>query len=506
VAITSPTIEFTVVYGSGAERKSQASKPGQITHDVFLSLVPKPHQPLDIVLTCRSEKDREPSIRFAWHTREDTRDRAFPLRRFLLPWARPEQPSGFARVPPRPEIQGGDWARGREIFFSERALCGKCHAVRGHGATLAPDLSNLVSRDYASVHRDITDPTAAINPDYVAHEVTLKNGSVVTAVVRPAGEGRVTLGLGAGAEMSVAADDIVARKPLATSIMPAKLDEALGARDFRDLMAFLLTEPPLMGVYAPEGRPAARPPAELAAALAGAPSPALPTRPLKVVFVSGPQDHGIGEHDYPRWRDVWSRLFSLADRTDLMIADNWPSPEQWAVADAVVLYRRGDWSLDRARDFDAFLRRGGGVVFVHWAVEAGGEAGGLAARIGLGSNAAQTKYRHGPIEVVFDPAVDHPIARGLQRIRWIDETYWNLVPSDGVKPTILARAEEEGASHPQFWTAEPAGGGRVFVSIPGHYSWTFDDPLFRLILLRGLAWSTREPLDRFNTLIQAGLE
>ena len=35
-----------------------------------------------------------------------------------------------------------------------------------------------------------------------------------------------------------------------------------------------------------------------------------------------------------------------------------------------------------------------------------------------------------------------------------------------------------------IWTLEPAG-GRVFVSIPGHYSWTFDDPLFRTLLLRG---------------------
>jgi putative heme-binding domain-containing protein len=506
VAFSSPTTEFTVLHGIGTNQKSETSKPGQVSHDVFLSFTPQPNQPIDITLACRTDKDRPPSIRFSWYTAEDERPRAFPLRRFLLPWARPELPSGFGQVAARPEVQGGDWARGREIFFSERALCGKCHAVRGHGATLAPDLSNLVSRDYASVHRDIADPNAAINPDYVAHEVTLKNGSVVPAVVRPAGSGRFVLGLGAGAEMEVAAEDIAARKPLATSIMPAKLDEALGARDFRDLMAFLLTEPPLMGVYAKDGRPAPRPPAEVAAAMAGAPSPADPIRPLTVVLVSGPKDHGPGEHDYPRWRDVWSRLFSLADQTTLMLADEWPSPEQWASADAVVFYRRGDWSLGRARDFDAFLRRGGGVVFVHWAVEAGAEAGGLAARIGLASNSAQTKYRHGPIEVVFDPAVRHPVARGLERLQFVDETYWNLVPNATGRPTILARAEEDGASHPQFWTTEPEGGGRVFVSIPGHYSWTFDDPLFRLILLRGLAWSSREPVDRFNPLVHAGLE
>ena len=39
-------------------------------------------------------------------------------------------------------------------------------------------------------------------------------------------------------------------------------------------------------------------------------------------------------------------------------------------------------------------------------------------------------------------------------------------------------------------------GSGEFVSILGHYSWTFDDPLFRLLLLRGIAWSAGEDADR----------
>ena len=53
---------------------------------------------------------------------------------------------------------------------------------------------------------------------------------------------------------------------------------------------------------------------------------------------------------------------------------------------------------------------------------------------------------------------------------------------------------------PTFWTVE-RGRGRVFVSIPGHYSWTFDDPMFRTLLLRGIAWSARRDVDRFNNLV-----
>jgi type 1 glutamine amidotransferase len=54
-----------------------------------------------------------------------------------------------------------------------------------------------------------------------------------------------------------------------------------------------------------------------------------------------------------------------------------------------------------------------------------------------------------------------------------------------------------------FW-ATPSGHGRVFVSIPGHFSWTFDDPLVRVLLLRGIAWTANEPVDRFNEAVWIG--
>jgi type 1 glutamine amidotransferase len=50
-----------------------------------------------------------------------------------------------------------------------------------------------------------------------------------------------------------------------------------------------------------------------------------------------------------------------------------------------------------------------------------------------------------------------------------------------------------------MWTYQ-RGPGRVFCSIPGHYSWTFDDPLFRLLIHRGIAWSAGEPARRLDGL------
>jgi putative heme-binding domain-containing protein len=496
VWIASADAAFEVVHGG----KTTASQLGQVTHDVFITLTPQRHQPMDVRISCRAEA--MPDFQIAYHTREDIRPRAMPLRRFLLPWARPELTPGLAVPLPRPEIAGGDWQRGRQLFFSEKTLCSKCHQVRGTGGKIGPDLSNLTSRSHASVLKDLRDPNAALNPDYIAHEVKLKDGRQFLAVLREAEEGRVVLGIGAGAEITVMKDDIVAQEASKASLMPAQLDQVLGEHDLRDLMTYLLTEPPVMQVYNEAAKPPQRTRAEIDAVLAGAEYDE-PLKPLKLLLVSGKKDHGVGEHDYPRWRTVWSRLFTLAAGVSLDLAEEWPSAEQWRSADAVVFFRKGDWSEERAKDFDGFLARGGGATFIHWSLEAGEAAPSLAKRLGLASARTQTRYRHGAIDLVFG---QHAITRGFTPVTFVDEMYWNLVSSAQTPVEALATAMEAGQSHPQAWTQEPASGGRIFVTLGGHYSSNFDDPLFRILLLRGIAWTTREPVDRFNNLIEAGLE
>jgi type 1 glutamine amidotransferase len=100
----------------------------------------------------------------------------------------------------------------------------------------------------------------------------------------------------------------------------------------------------------------------------------------------------------------------------------------------------------------------------------------------------------------FNRRSNHAIVRNFETLTMIDEIYWKLtgsLPAD----RILGTAADIG--EPQLWTVE-RGNGRVFVSIPGHYSSTFDDPLFRVLLLRGIAWAGRQPVDRFNDLVWPG--
>ncbi|HVJ83653.1 MAG TPA: ThuA domain-containing protein, partial [Planctomycetia bacterium] len=98
----------------------------------------------------------------------------------------------------------------------------------------------------------------------------------------------------------------------------------------------------------------------------------------------------------------------------------------------------------------------------------------------------------------------HPITRNVRNFPMVDESYWMLA-GDPAKIRTLGWSPEDGKLQPQYWTVEQ-GRGRVFVSIPGHFSLSFQDPLFRILLFRGILWSAREPVDRFNDLVLLGAD
>jgi type 1 glutamine amidotransferase len=221
--------------------------------------------------------------------------------------------------------------------------------------------------------------------------------------------------------------------------------------------------------------------------------------PLRLVLVAGPKDHGQGEHDYPAWQQIWSRLLARAANTTVDTAWEFPTHEQIERSDVLVFYQRGTWDDQRASAIDPFLARGGGIVYIHWAVDGRGQQDEMAKRIGLSAHGGQIRFRHGQLDIDFQPGAAHPIARNFERIRWIDESYWQLT-GDPTQIQLIGTSLEEDSPQPQFWTVE-RGRGRVFVSIPGHYMWTFDDPAFRTLLMRGIAWVARRDIDRFNDLV-----
>ncbi|MBN2217285.1 MAG: ThuA domain-containing protein [Pirellulales bacterium] len=265
------------------------------------------------------------------------------------------------------------------------------------------------------------------------------------------------------------------------------------------------------------------------AILAQAP-PASTERALNIVLVAGPKDHGPGEHDYPLWQKRWKVLLGGAgdgdepvlntdgpsrpvDRKDLSGAENvrvdtaweWPSDAQWKTADLVVVFSAPPWNDQRLSQLETYLGRGGGLVVIHMAVWHPSPK--LLSLIGTAYRDGAA-YRHGPMSLrIADPK--NPICLGLPReIKLVDESYFALA-ADLAKAGVVGTSRETrpGEStprdEPMLWSLSRAG-GRVFVCIPGHYLWTFDDPLFRILLLRGMAWAAGESPYRFDPLVLRG--
>ncbi len=442
-----------------------------------------------------------PTLEVAWFTHEDDRRRPVPLRRLYVPWAtqRERTDAGAQQLAKlHPELEGGSWGRGRQLFFGDKAQCSKCHRVGLQGGRIGPPLTNLIHRDYESVRRDITRPSFAINPDHLSYSVALNDGRVLSGVVMGTGE-KLIVGDKDGKLTEINRADIDELVPSSISIMPEGLDKQLGPDGMRDLLTFLLTAPPSMPNDLP-GAPEPRSRKEVEAILSGSEEIISALKPLNVVLVAGRKDHGPGEHDYPAWLKAWAQLFEGATSIKVTTAMDWPTPEQFSTADAIVFYQQGTWNAERANDIDAFLKRGGGVSYIHYAVDGGPNPVPFAERIGLAWQGGASRFRHGELDLVLESS--HPITRNFRRVHFHDESYWNL-KGDPSGITLLASGKEENAQQPLIWCREQ-GKGRVFVSIPGHYSWTFDDPLFRILLLRGIAWSVRESVDRFNDLATVG--
>ena len=281
---------------------------------------------------------------------------------------------------------------------------------------------------------------------------------------------------------------------------------------------------------------------EVKAVLAKAPKPPAgrKLRELNIVLVAFKKDHGDNEHDYPLWQKRWAVLLGGKDagrenqvnlygpapkgkqkrdlagapKVNVSTAYGWPSKEQFEKADLVAAFCYVQYDEEKLKNLEKFLSRGGGFVILHPAViipkgvNIVDEAANL---MGLAWEYDYTRWRHGQMSLKI-AAADHPICLGLPgTIDLLDEAYWPL-KGDRSKITILATSDETVSENsdqtkpePMFYTYE-YGKGRVFSCILGHYTWTFDDPYFRILMLRGMAWAANESPYRFDSLVMRGIE
>jgi type 1 glutamine amidotransferase len=175
----------------------------------------------------------------------------------------------------------------------------------------------------------------------------------------------------------------------------------------------------------------------------------------------------------------------------------------------------GDIDPAARPSFDAFLRRGGGIVALHDAVLSR-DPQWFKTIIGGAWENRVAKYYEGE-NTYYYVNTEHPITKGASNFTIEDEVYWDLhlmpdiqVLQATMQPAPRGRgaatpppASGIGRLIPQMWTYEhQLDGGqpyRAVVSLLGHNFSTFSSPHVRAVFLRAIAWAGRRDADSLAT-------
>ena len=246
------------------------------------------------------------------------------------------------------------------------------------------------------------------------------------------------------------------------------------------------------------------------------------SRDIRILWLYGPEDHGGGEHDYVRIKELFVPMLRSIPRVTVEEAYRFPSPAQFDRADLMIQFLHlPDLTNEQLDMFQGFVDRGGNVVSIHESciIRPVERATRLAKCIGCSwrgnKNSHWGKFSH---DYPLFLKTEHPAFAGLPKsVRLNDESYWDLLRGDNVEiiGTIASKTnrastpfagilKSEGARGEAFWTYT-SGKGRVFGTTTGHYTYTYYDPMYRLILFRGLAWCLREDPAPFMPLVFHGI-
>src|SRR5439155_25305043 len=128
-----------------------------------------------------------------------------------------------------------DRSLGRALFVN---TCAQCHTLFGTGGKVGPDITggNRASLDY--LLENILDPSAVIPKEYAATLIELKNGRLITGIVRDQTADSLTV-VTANETLTLPRGDVETLKPTSQSMMPDDQLKPMKDDDVRALIAYL---------------------------------------------------------------------------------------------------------------------------------------------------------------------------------------------------------------------------------------------------------------------------
>ena len=229
---------------------------------------------------------------------------------------------------------------------------------------------------------------------------------------------------------------------------------------------------------------------------------------MHIYLWTGLKSHLPGQHDYPQFLADWSKI--LTEHGAVVDgALHAPNAADLEHVDVVILYKgdAGYLSMEEKTVLEAYVHRGGGLISIHDSL-CGPDPGHFSTLVGGAKKHGEVNYTLGaPISyTVVDAA--NPIMKSMSNITIFDEAFYNMTwtqdPSVHVLATTVIPGTPSAGTHkgevvPQIWTYEHTRPGgqpaRAFVWMQGHEYANFDNYQIRQMLLRGIAWAAKKPVD-----------
>jgi len=229
---------------------------------------------------------------------------------------------------------------------------------------------------------------------------------------------------------------------------------------------------------------------------------------MRIYIWAGLKSHYAGQHDYPQFLADWSKILTEhGARVDGAL--HAPRPADLEHADVVIIYRgdAGYLTEDEKTALEAYVKRGGGLVSLHDSL-CGPDPAYFASLLGGAKKHGEVNYTlEAPIPyTVTDPA--DPIMKGMSNFTLDDEAFYNMtwakdptihVLATAVIPGTPSAGAHKGEVVPQIWAYEhtlPGGQpARAFAWMQGHEYANFSNYQVRQMLLRGIAWAAKKPVD-----------
>jgi type 1 glutamine amidotransferase len=240
--------------------------------------------------------------------------------------------------------------------------------------------------------------------------------------------------------------------------------------------------------------------------------------PARVLIVVGPTTHPPGSHEVAAGGRLMKQCVEHMANVSNVKADviyEWPGQALRDAASTVVFIgdifppNRLPNPAKNLAELDAMMKRGCGIVCVHYAT---GLSAGDVAEDGEhpllhwmgGYFATRCKHHQSiariyPAATITPSAPQHPVSRGWREFTVNDEPYINnYFGKDGNKPapnvTVLAASmlpPEAPKREPVAWCVERPDGGRGFGIVMPHFykNWRNDD--LRRFILNGIVWTAK---------------